>query len=276
MRKNGTHLILSSRAKSRPEAVSIHPTAVVSDGAKLGKGVKIGPYCVVEENVQLGDQCVLHSHVVLRGPSVFGKGNIFHPFCVAGGQSQDLKYKGEPTWLRVGDSNEFREFCTLNRGTSRNEETVVGSSNHFLAYTHVAHNCTVGSHCIISNNGTLGGHVTVEDYVVIGGFGAIHQFCRIGRHAMVGGCTKIVQDVPPYLIADGNPAEVRTVNVVGLQRRGFSETQIRVLRRGLRILYDPALNTSQAVTELESALGKHREIKHIIEFARSSDRGIIR
>lgn len=270
--KNGIHL----RSLQVFGSEDIHPTAVVSPKATLGKGVKIGAYSVVGEQVKLGDGCILHHHVSVQGPSTFGKENVFHPFCSVGSKTQDLKYVGEPTLLVVGDQNEFREFSTVNRGTGKKEKTVIGSHNLFLAYTHVAHNCVVGDHCILSNNGTLGGHVTLGDHVIIGGFGAIHQFCRIGDHAMVGGCSKIVQDVPPYFIADGNPAVVRTVNAVGLQRRGFSETQVRRLRRALRILYDDSMNTSQALVELDSALGKHKEIQHLIEFTRQSDRGIIR
>jgi UDP-N-acetylglucosamine acyltransferase len=256
--------------------MTIHPTAVVSDQAHIGHGCRIGPWCVVGPGVELGADCHLLSHVVLQGPSTFGARNTFHPFSSIGGQTQDLKYRGEPTFLQVGSDNEFRENVTVNRGTAPGEKTIIGNHNHFLAYAHIAHNCIVGNHCIFSNNGTLGGHVIVEDHVVIGGLSAIHQFCRIGKHALVGGCTKIVQDVPPFFIADGNPAEVRAINLVGLQRRGFSDEKLRTLRHAMRTLYNKDLNTSQALAQLESESNGSTEVAHLIAFVRSSQRGIIR
>ncbi|MDD5261651.1 MAG: acyl-ACP--UDP-N-acetylglucosamine O-acyltransferase [Methylacidiphilales bacterium] len=254
----------------------IHPTAVIASRARLPENVEIGPYCVVGPDVTLGEGCVLMNHASLQGPATFGKNNLFHPFCSIGGKTQDLKYKGEPTCLEVGDNNEFREFTSVNRGTNPDEKTVIGSDNLFLTYSHVAHDCVVGNHCILSNNGTLGGHVTLADYAIVSGLGAVHQFCRIGLHALVGGCTKIVQDVPPYFIADGNPAAVRAVNEVGLKRRGFSEEQIKVLRKALRILYNLKFNTSQALAALEEEFGQHNEVQVLIQFARESSRGIIR
>lgn len=256
--------------------MAIHPTAIISPHAQVPADCEVGPYCIIGDNVTLGSGCRLMSHVVLQGPSVFGCGNLFHPFSAIGGKTQDLKYAGEPTFLEVGDRNEFREYVTVNRGTGVGEKTVIGSDNLFLTYAHVAHNCTVGNHCIFSNNGTLAGHVTVEDYAIISGLAAVHQFCRIGRHSIVGGCSKIVQDVPPYFLADGNPAEVRAVNLVGLQRRGFSEETITALRKALRLLYNKSLNTTQALAEVEAQLGTVPEVRHIIEFVRASRRGIIR
>ena len=258
------------------KSVSIHPTAIVSSKAELGAGVQIGPYAVVGDGVVLGDACVLHHHVSLLGPTRAGKKNVFHPFSSIGSRTQDLKYKGEPTFLEIGDCNEFREGVTVNRATGLEETTRIGSHNHFLAYAHVAHNCSVGNHCVFSNNATLAGHVVVEDYVMIGGLAAVHQFCRIGCHAMIGGCSKIVQDVPPYLMADGNPSAVRAVNLIGLQRRGFSEQQLRVLKQAHRMIYDARLNTSQAIEQLERKFGEMSEIRHLIDFIRQSERGIIR
>jgi len=256
--------------------MALHPTALIAPSAQVPADCEVGPYCVIRENVTLGPGCRLMSHVVLQGPSVFGRDNLFHPFCSIGGKTQDLKYAGEPTFLEVGDRNEFRECVTVNRGTGVGEKTVIGSDNLFLTYAHVAHNCTVGDHCIFSNNGTLAGHVTVEDHAIISGLAAVHQFCRIGRHSIVGGCSKIVQDVPPYFVADGNPAEVRAVNLVGLQRRGFSEETITALRKALRLLYTKSLNTSQALAEVEARLGTVPEVRHLIDFVRASKRGIIR
>lgn len=256
--------------------MSVHPTAIVHPEARIDASCEIGPYCVIGGHVTLGPGCRLMSHVVLQGPSLFGSHNLFHPFCSIGGKTQDLKYTGEPTYLEVGDHNEFREYVTVNRGTGPGEKTIIGHHNLFLTYAHVAHNCVVGNHCIFSNNGTLAGHVVVEDYAIISGLAAVHQFCRIGRHSIVGGCTKIVQDVPPYFVADGNPAEVRAVNQVGLKRRGFSEETIAALRKALRLLYDRTCNTTQALARVEAELGTVPEVRHIIEFVRSSQRGIIR
>jgi UDP-N-acetylglucosamine acyltransferase len=254
----------------------IHPSAVISPRAIVPSDVEIGPFCTIGDGVELGAGCVLMSHVSLQGPSRIGPGNIFHPFTSIGGRTQDLKYTAEPTFLEIGEGNNFREFVTVNRGTAPGEKTVIGSHNHFLAYCHIAHNCIVGNHCVFSNNGTLAGHVIVEDHVVIGGLSAVHQFCRLGRHCMIGGCTKIVQDVPPYFIADGNPAEVRAVNFVGLQRRGFSDAQIKALRTALRIVYDKTLNTTQALAELEKTLPDNAEARILADFIRTSQRGIIR
>lgn len=254
---------------------SIHPTAVIDPTAHLAEDVKVGPYCVIGANVTMGSGCELLSHVVITGPTRIGNRNIFYPFCSIGQQSQDLKYQEEPTYLEMGDRNSFRENCTVNRGTARGSSTRIGSDNHFLAYAHVAHDCQVGNHTIFSNNGTLAGHVIVEDYAVIGGLTAIHQFCRIGEHAILGGCTKIVQDVPPFMIADGNPAEVRGINQIGLERRGFIPETIRTLRESYRIVYRNNLNTKQALAALRE-LTPEIHLAKLIEFIETSKRGIVR
>ncbi len=254
----------------------IHPSAVVDSRAELGADIVIGPFCVVAGDVVLGDRCRLLSHVSIQGPTRAGPDNEFHPFCSIGGATQDLKYRGEPTYLTIGAANRFREFVTINRGTAPGEHTVVGSHNNLLAYAHVAHNCVVGDHCVFSNNGTLAGHVIMEDHAIIGGLSAVHQFCRIGRFAMIGGCTKIVQDVPPFMVADGNPATVRAVNTVGLQRHGASEDTLRHLRAAHKILYDDTRNTSQALAHIETTLPPLDEIRHLVAFVRASQRGIIR
>ena len=253
----------------------VHSTSVVHPKAKVSSFVEIGPYCVVGEGVELGEGCVLRHHVNLEGPSQFGKKNVFHPFCSIGGKTQDLKYKGEPTYLEAGDENNFREFVTVNRGTGPEEKTLIGSRNHFLAYAHIAHNCVVGNDCIFSNNGTLAGHVIVGDFAVVGGLSAVHQFCRIGRHAMIGGCTKVVQDVLPYMIADGNPAVTRAVNLTGLQRKGFSEEAIRGLKDALKVLLNPKYNLSQAREYLIEKGAKTDEVKELIEFLKTSERGVV-
>ncbi len=254
----------------------IHPTAVVDPGADLGDGVEIGPYCVVGAGVVLGPACWLQHHVTVLGPSVIGPGNRFFCGCSIGQQTQDLKYRGEPTRLEIGEGNTFREYVTVHRATGAGDTTRVGSFGSFLAYSHIAHDCVVGDRVIFSNNGTLAGHVTVGDGAVIGGLTAIHQFCRIGTLAITGGCSKIVQDVPPYMVADGNPALIRGVNQIGLERAGVEAEVIRSLREAYRILWNDRLNTSQALAQAREELPAIPEIAHLLEFMGSSQRGVIR
>ena len=256
----------------------IHPTAIVSPLAKLGNQVRIGPYCVIGANVELGDECVLHSHVVLEGHSKFGRGNEFFPFAMIGGKSQDLKYLGEPTALEVGDHNVFRENTTVHRGTHENLPTRIGSHNLLLCYAHVAHDCQLGDHIILSNSVGLAGHIVVEDYAIISGFAAAHQFCRIGRHSIVGGLSKVVQDVPPFMIVDGNPASTRGVNIIGLQRRGVPDDDIRALKAAYKKLFlkkDGNLATSISSLKASHA-GDTPQVAHLIHFIESSERGIVR
>ncbi len=256
--------------------MNIHPTAVVDPEAEIGPEVVVGPYCVIGREVTIGAGCWLQNQVTICGPVKIGSGNRFHSFCSIGQQTQDLKYAGEPTYLVIGDNNCFREFVTVNRATAIGSVTRVGNRGNFLAYSHIAHDCVVEDEVIFSNNGTLAGHVLVQSYAIIGGLTAIHQFCRIGRHAITGGCSKIVQDVPPFMIADGNPAEVRGINVIGLERRGVPAETIRVLKEAYRILYRAKLNTKQAVEELEKGFGEVAEARELIAFIEKSERGIIR
>jgi len=242
----------------------IHPTAIVSPGAIIGEGVV------------LGKNCWLQHHVTLQGPANIGDENLFYSYACIGQRSQDLKYAGEPTWLEIGHRNTFREFSTVHRATVAGGKTIVGCDGNFLSYSHIAHDCIVGNHVIFSNNGTIAGHVEVGDHANVGGLTAVHQFCRIGMHAITGGCSKIVQDVPPYLIADGNPAEVRGVNNVGLERRGFNPEQLKTLKECYRILYRGKLNVKQAAEEIASHFGETVEGRVLIDFIHSSQRGIIR
>ena len=257
-------------------SAKIHPTAVIDSDARIGESCEIGPYCVIGPDVELGADCWLQHHVSLSGPAKIGRGNRFFAFSSIGQQTQDLKYAGEPTYLAVGDENCFREFVTVHRGTAPGSITRIGSKGNFLAYSHIAHDCVVGDGVIFSNNGTLAGHVEVGDYAVIGGLTAIHQFCRIGRHALTGGCSKIVQDVPPYMIADGNPAKVRSYNKVGMERHGFSEEAMRCIKEAYRIIYRSSSNLQQAVEQIRSDLPEVPEIAHLIAFVTSSPRGIIK
>lgn len=256
-----------------PDA-QIHPTAIIDPTARIGADVVVGPYCIIGPNVEVGDGTWLQHHVTLCGPSRIGARNKFYAYTSIGQQTQDLKYAGEPTWLEVGDDNVFREFCTVNRGTLPGTKTIVGSHNNFLAYSHIAHDCIVGSHVIFSNNGTLAGHVTVEDHVILGGLTAVHQFCRLGKYAITGGCSKIVQDVVPFTIVDGNPARARGVNMVGLQRNGRTEAQIRNLRQAYKTLYRSKLNISQALEQLRLEPGDP-DVDHLVAFVAASQRGIV-
>lgn len=256
-------------------ATTIHPTAVIDPSVELGEGVEIGPYCVIHAGVTIGDDCWLQNHVTVAGPTTIGKGNRFFAFSSIGQQTQDLKYSAEPTYLRIGDNNTFREFVTVNRATSPGDATVIGSHGNFLTYSHIGHDCIVGDHVIFSNNGTLGGHVICGDYAIISGLTAVHQFCRIGEHAMIGGCTKIVQDVCPYFIVDGNPARTRAVNTVGLGRRGFSEEEVRSIKTAFKVIYKRGLNHQEAVAAMAEVADPGGYAARLADFVATSERGIV-
>jgi len=254
----------------------IHPTAIIDTTAKIGQSSTIGPYCIIGAGVVIGEECRLRSHVTIAGPTKVGNGNHFYPYSCIGHRSQDLKYEREPTYLEIGDDNCFREFSTVHRATAPEGVTRVGSRGNFLAYSHIAHDCVVGDDVVFSNNGTLAGHVVVGDHAVIGGLSGVHQFCRIGAHAIVGGCTKIVQDVPPFLIADGNPAEIRGVNHVGLERRGFNHDAIRELREAYKVIFRSNLNTTQGLEALRSQFTDSELVRYFADFIASSERGIVK
>ena len=256
--------------------VQIHPSTLVDPSAEIGAGTIIGPYCVIAPEVIVGENCWLQHHVTLCGPMRAGARNKFYAYCSIGQQTQDLKYQGEPTYLEIGDDNTFREFVTINRSTTGEGKTRVGSRGNFLAYSHIGHDCTVGDEVVFSNNGTLAGHVQVGNHAVMGGLTAVHQFCRIGRFAITGGCAKIVQDVPPFMIADGNPAEIRGVNLVGLERKGFTPKSVKWIKEAFRLIYRSKYNTRQAVDAVRKELPQTEEIMQIIEFIEQSERGIIR
>jgi UDP-N-acetylglucosamine acyltransferase len=256
--------------------VQIHPTAIVDPSAELGAGTIVGPYSIIGAHVVLGPECWLQHHVTLEGPTRAGARNKFYAYCSIGQQTQDLKYAGEPTYLEIGDENTFREFCTVNRSTTAEGKTRIGSCGNFLAYSHIGHDCVVGDAVVFSNNGTLAGHVKIGDHAIMGGLSAVHQFCRIGRFAITGGCSKIVQDVPPFMIADGNPAEVRGINLVGLERNNFAPESVKLIKEAFRLIYRSKYNTRQAVEAVRAELPATEEIKQIIEFIEASERGIIR
>ena len=251
----------------------IHPSAIIHPNAKIGAGCEIGPFCVIGEHVTLGDKCKLHSHIVVDGHTTLGRENEIFPFASIGLKTQDLKWKGGVTRTEIGDHNTFREYVTIHSATSDGNATRVGSHNHILAYSHIAHDCVIGSHIIMSNCATLAGHVTVEDHAVIS-ISAIHQFCRIGKFAMIGGCSKVVQDVPPFMIADGNPAETRTINKVGMERHGISDEAQNALKQAYKILFREGLSIPNALIKIESELPKLPEVLHLVQFVRASERGI--
>ena len=252
----------------------IHPTAIIHPKAQVPSTCHVGPYCVIGEHVKLGDNCQIHSHVVIDGHTTLGRGNEIFPFASIGLKTQDLKWKGGTTRTEIGDNNTFREYVTVHSATSDGEVTSVGSRNHILAYCHLAHNVVLGNNVIMSNVATLAGHVLVEDHAIIGGLAAIHQFCRIGAYSIIGGCSKVVQDVPPYMLADGNPAETRTINKVGLDRNNFSEEAQSALKQAYKILFREKLTIPNALAKIEADLPRLPEIKHLVEFIRKSERGI--
>ena len=254
----------------------IHPTAVIHPQAQLGANCQVGPYCVIGEHVTLGDGCRLHSHVVIDGHTTLGQGNEVFPFASLGLKSQDLKWKGGLTRTEIGDRNTFREYVTIHSATEDGGVTRVGSRNHILAYCHIAHNVVLGNHIIMSNVATLAGHVVVEDHVVVGGLTAVHQFARIGRMSMVGGCSRVAQDVAPYMMLVGNPAEVRGLNKVGMERNGLSAEAQAAIRQAHRILFRQGLTTTNALAQIEQELPQLPEIQHLVQFVRSSERGIVR
>ena len=253
---------------------SIHSSAVVHSKAQIGDECAIGPFCVVGENVILGPHCHLYSHVVIDGHTSLGQGNEVFPFASIGLKTQDLKWNGGVTRTQIGDNNTFRECVTIHSATGDGEATIVGSDNHILAYSHIAHNVTLGNSIIMSNVATLAGHVSVEDHAVVGGLVAVHQFCRIGKMSMIGGCSKVVQDIPPFMIVDGNPAETRTVNKVGMERNGVSAEAQTALRQAYKILFREGLTIPNALARIEVELPPLPEIQHLVRFVRTSERGI--
>lgn len=260
---------------TKPE---IHPQGAVAASAKLGKGVKVGAFSVVGEDVELGEGCVLHSHAVVQGPSRFGKHNVFHAFCVIGGDPQDYTFRGERVELEAGDGNIFREYVTVSRGTQKGGgKTSLGDNNFFLAYSHVGHDSQIGSNTLFVNGATLAGHVTVEDFATIGAFCPVHQFCRIGRYAYIGASTVITQDVPPFSrVVTERETKSFGINLIGLERKGFSADRLQALKRAYKLLLRSKLNTSQALEEMKKTLGDSSDVKELIRFIESAERGIVK
>ncbi|PID28782.1 MAG: acyl-[acyl-carrier-protein]--UDP-N-acetylglucosamine O-acyltransferase [Candidatus Cloacimonadota bacterium] len=256
--------------------IKIHPSAIVHKNAEIADNVTVGPYCIVGEFVKIGEGTELCSNVIIDGDTVIGKNNkIFHS-AVLGTEPQDLKYKGEPTRLRIGDENSIREFATLNKSATMDEDVVIGNRNLLMAYTHVAHNCRLGNNIILANAVNLAGHVHIDDFAIIGGMTAVHQFVKIGAYAFVGGKSGAKKDVPPYTRGEGMPYEVVGINSVGLQRRGFSEEVIADIKKIYRLFYRSGLNVTQAIDEAEKSTDLSPEIICFIDFVKNSERGICR
>jgi UDP-N-acetylglucosamine acyltransferase len=254
----------------------IHPTAIVDSSASLGEGVSVGPYSVIGAHVEIGASARVMAHVYLDGHTRIGANCTIFPFASIGTQTQDLKFKGGTTHVDIGERTVIREYVTVNSGTEDGEVTRVGSGCLLMAYSHVAHGCIVGNEVILANCGTLAGHVVLDDHAILGGLSAVHQFVHIGRLAIIGGCSKITQDCPPFMIIDGHPAQVRGLNRVGLQRHGFDEDSMKNLKAAYRILYREGKSVTQAVENLRAEFGDDAEIRELIEFIFRSERGIIK
>jgi UDP-N-acetylglucosamine acyltransferase len=256
----------------------IDSTAIVSANALLAPDVVVGAYAVIGPNVTIGSGCIVGPFTRVEGPTAIGERNQFYGHASIGGPPQDLKYNGEHTELAIGNDNIFREFVTINRGTAGGGgKTTIGNENFFMAYSHVAHDCHVGSHTIFANNATLAGHVEIADYATIGAFSAVHQFCRVGEHAFVGGGSMITQDVMPYAkTVASRDNRSYGINTIGLERKGFSKETVEALQRAYRILIRSKLRADEALQKIEDELGLFPEARYLVEFVRASKRGIIR
>ena len=258
--------------------MSIHPAAIVDPKAKVHPSCKIGPYCVIGADVELGQECHLVSHVAIEGPTKIGVDNGIFPFASIGMAPQDISYAGEPTRLEIGDHNEIREFVTINRGTVKGGGlTKVGDYNLIMAYTHIAHDCQVGSHIIMANAATLGGHVVGEDWANVGALSPVHHFVRIGTHSIIGGGSTITRDVLPFSKTSAERGtQAYGLNAVGLERRGFTKERIKKLHHAYRVLLASKLNTSQAIEKLKAEADRGEDVDMLIRFIESSERGVIK
>ena len=257
-------------------SVEIHPSAIVEPGAELGENVRVEAFALVGSNVKVGDDCRILHHATVEGSVQMGCRNSVYPYAMIGGLTHDLKFRGGEPGLEIGDDNIFREYVTAHVATDENDNTIIGSNNVFLAYSHVAHDCKVGNHLVMSSHSALAGHVVVEDFVNVGWNAGVHQFCRLGKHCMVSACSKLVQDVPPYMLADGFPAEVRSINKVGMERNGFPVEDIEAARGVFKTIYRSDYNRGQALDSLSGAsqwAGKRVTVE-IVEFIKSSERGV--
>lgn len=255
----------------------IHPTAIIDSSARIAANVEIGPYSIIGPEVEIGEGTWIGPHVVIKGPTKIGKENKIFQFASIGEDPQDLKFKGEKTYLEIGDSNTFREFCTINRGTAQDKSyTRIGSHNLFMSYVHIAHDCIVGNHTIFANNASLAGHVIVEDHVIFGAFSGVFQFCRVGKYSFASMGALIDKDVPPFVKVFGCPAEAAGLNVVGMQRRGFAADTMLNIKRAYKLLYRKGLTVKQALVELQAMVAECPEVQMFIDFIHTAERGIVR
>lgn len=264
-----------SEVRSRG-SVGIHPTAIVHPEAELGEGVEVGPYSIIAGTVKIDDHTRVGSHVLIEGHTTIGEDNEFFTGAVIGSRTQDKKYDGGTSFLRIGNRNIFREYVTVNPGTKEGTETVIGDQNLFMAYSHVAHDCTIKNHAVLANQATLAGHVVVEDRAIIGGLSAVHQFVRVGTLALVGGCSKVVQDVPPFMMADGHPASAYGINTVGLDRAGISKEEKAVLKKAFKIIFKSRLALKNAMARLKQEYTPTPALSILLEFLEKSERGLCR
>jgi len=254
---------------------NIHPTAIVNPEAKLGENLSVGPYAIIEGDVEIGDDCSVGPHAVIYSGARIGNRVKISQGASVSNLPQDLKFSGEPTQFFIGDDTVVREFATLHRGTLETGKSQVGKSCLLMAYSHVAHDCVVGDNCIIANAVQIGGHVHIEDYVIVGGSTPVHQFSLIGEHSMIAGGIRIVQDVPPYILAANLPAEYGGLNVIGLRRRGFKNEDIQTLKDVYALIYSKVYNVSQAVKIIEEKYGDNIYVKKVLNFLSRSKRGIV-
>ena len=256
---------------------AIHPTAVIAPDAVLADGVEVGPFSVIGPGVEIGRGTRVGPHVVVEGPTRIGAGNRIFQFASVGADPQDKKYRGEASRLEIGDRNVIRECVTLHRGTAQDQGvTRIGDDNLFMAYAHVAHDCVIGNQCILANNATLGGHVHLGDWVIMGGLSAVHQFGRVGAHAFIANNAAVTRDVPPFVMAVGQPADAHSINAEGLKRRGFTPGQIRNIRAAFRVLYRSGLKLAEATAQLEALAKDQPELLPLVEFLPQASRGIVR
>ncbi len=254
----------------------IHPTAIVDPKAELGSNVEIGPYAVIGPGVSIGSGTKIWHHATVWGRTILGQDNQIYPYCSIGMQTQDLKFKGGNPGTRIGDRNTFREYVSINAATNDGDWTEIGNDNNLLAYSHVGHCCKIGNHLIASNSVAFAGHIVVEDHVGIGGVTAIHQFCRLGQHCFIGGCAKVEQDVPPFMLGDGNPAKVRMFNKVGLERSGFAADRMAIVKFLFKAFYREGLNRQQAIEAVRSSeFSDTPDAKAYVAFAEASERGLM-
>ncbi len=254
--------------------MKIDKTAIVSKKAKLAEGVEVGPYAIIGDNISIGSGTKIGAHCVIEGNTSLGQNCEIFTGAVLGSRPQDLKYKGEKSFLEIGDNNIIREYCTLNPATKDGSKTIVGNNNLLMAYTHIAHDCHVGNGCIIANGGTFAGHVTIEDKAVIGGLVAIHQFVKVGKLSIVGGCSKVVQDIPPYSTCDGHPARIYGLNLVGLRRNNVSRDSIHNLKHAFKVLFNSGLILKHALSNIEKDIKSDPEISYLLDFINKSERGL--